>query len=113
MPSVLSGTPVQNDLGEYWAMVSSHLHEKWVKQLTCQVDFCCPGLLGTYKQFFKHYEKPITRSREVGASTETVENGRMKAEEVSFFTILSGALADQYSWASSRKSSYCAERPMS
>lgn len=48
-----------------------------------QVDFCCPGLLGTYKQFFKHYEKPITKSREVGASADAVANGKVKAEEVS------------------------------
>ena len=48
-----------------------------------QVDFCCPSLLGVYKLFYKHYEKPILASREVGATKAIRENGQTKAEEVS------------------------------
>lgn len=65
------------------------------KELIHQVDFACPGLLGSYKQFNKHYEKPITRSREVGASAETVENGKMKAEEVSRGLCVSLSMSEQ------------------
>jgi SNF2 family DNA or RNA helicase len=54
-----------------------------------QVDFTCPGLLGSYKQFNKHYEKPILKSREVGASPALIENGKMKAEEVSLIGTVS------------------------
>ncbi|ORY20670.1 SNF2 family N-terminal domain-domain-containing protein, partial [Naematelia encephala] len=64
---ILSGTPVQNELSEYWAMV----------------DFCCPGILGSYNNFNKHYEKPIMKSRSPGCSTEAREEGQAKAEELS------------------------------
>ncbi|EIW72633.1 hypothetical protein TREMEDRAFT_36825 [Tremella mesenterica DSM 1558] len=64
---ILSGTPVQNDLGEYWAMV----------------NFTCPGILGTYPSFNKRYEKKILRSRMPGASKAEVENGMEQAAELS------------------------------
>ncbi|KAK8865771.1 hypothetical protein IAR55_000918 [Kwoniella newhampshirensis] len=63
---ILSGTPVQNDLGEYWAMA----------------NFACPGLLGQYTKFAKHYEKPIMRSRTPGCSTKELEEGKEKADEL-------------------------------
>ncbi|KIY36793.1 DNA repair and recombination protein RAD54B [Cryptococcus gattii E566] len=63
---VLSGTPVQNDLGEYWAMV----------------DFACPGVLGKYSAFAKHYEKPILKSRTPNCSTKDVELGRERANDL-------------------------------
>ena len=47
-----------------------------------QVNFACPGLLGTYPAFVKHYEKPIVKSRHVGCSEEALEDGRMRADEV-------------------------------
>ncbi|KIR67725.1 DNA repair and recombination protein RAD54B [Cryptococcus bacillisporus CA1873] len=63
---VLSGTPVQNDLGEYWAMV----------------DFACPGVLGKYSAFAKHYEKPILKSRTPNCSVKDVELGRERANDL-------------------------------
>nr|XP_019014878.1 uncharacterized protein I206_00965 [Kwoniella pini CBS 10737]OCF53659.1 hypothetical protein I206_00965 [Kwoniella pini CBS 10737] len=63
---ILSGTPIQNDLAEYWAMV----------------DFTCPGLLGQYRAFNKQYERPIVAGRAVGASAKVVEAGEEKAAEL-------------------------------
>ncbi|KAJ6497887.1 SNF2 family N-terminal domain-containing protein [Mycena sanguinolenta] len=44
---ILSGTPIQNDLGEFHAMA----------------DFCNPGLLDNYATFRRVYETPILKSR--------------------------------------------------
>ncbi|XP_076130489.1 DNA excision repair protein ERCC-6-like [Alosa pseudoharengus] len=50
---LLTGTPVQNNLREMWALF----------------DFACQGsLLGTYKTFKTQYENPITRAREKDAT---------------------------------------------
>ena len=64
--TVLSGAPLQNDLGEYWAMV----------------NFACPGILHTYSMFNKRYEKPILKSRTVGCSKEALAEGEIRAKEV-------------------------------
>ncbi|MGH0137477.1 UNVERIFIED_CONTAM: hypothetical protein FKN15_037262 [Acipenser sinensis] len=51
---LLTGTPVQNNLREMWALF----------------DFACQGtLLGTAKTFKMEYESPITRAREKDATT--------------------------------------------
>ncbi|WRT64040.1 uncharacterized protein IL334_000967 [Kwoniella shivajii] len=63
---ILSGTPIQNELSEYWSMV----------------DFTCPGLLGSYKAFNKNYEKPITAGRAIGANPKVVELGLERSEEL-------------------------------
>ncbi|KAF8197967.1 RAD54B protein [Pholiota molesta] len=49
---ILSGTPIQNDLGEFHAMA----------------EFCNPGLLDDYSVFRKVYEMPILKSRAPDAS---------------------------------------------
>uniref|UniRef100_A0A9J8AGK2 DNA excision repair protein ERCC-6-like n=1 Tax=Cyprinus carpio carpio TaxID=630221 RepID=A0A9J8AGK2_CYPCA len=50
---LLTGTPVQNNLQEMWALF----------------EFACHGsLLGTYKTFKTEYENPITRAREKDAT---------------------------------------------
>ncbi|KAK9916056.1 hypothetical protein WJX75_007902 [Coccomyxa subellipsoidea] len=54
---LLSGTPMQNHLDEFYAMV----------------NFCNPGVLGTPSQFRRHYEGPIVAGREPDASEEVVE----------------------------------------
>jgi DNA repair and recombination protein RAD54B len=62
---VLTGTPLQNSLTEYFVMV----------------DFINPGLLGTYKTFQKEFEVPVMRGRQPGASTEELEKGEARMEE--------------------------------
>ncbi|GAB4814175.1 hypothetical protein N2152v2_001221 [Parachlorella kessleri] len=64
---LLSGTPLQNHLDEFYAMVS----------------FCNPGVLGTPSQFRKHFELPILAGREPGASEEQVCLGAERSAELS------------------------------
>lgn len=70
MRIVLSGTPMQNDLSEFFVMV----------------DFVNPGLLGTYNTFKKEFEVPIMKSRQPGASSNDVEKGTARGEELSSLT---------------------------
>lgn len=81
LTSVLSGTPVQNDLGEYWAMVSlpSAIEQN---ELTLQSNFVNPGILGLYSQFNRQYEKPIMRSRAQNCPKKELEEGRERALDV-------------------------------
>lgn len=51
---ILSGTPVQNDLLEYYSLV----------------EFCNPGLLGTRSEFRKKYEIPILRGRDADCTDD-------------------------------------------
>lgn len=48
------------------------------------VDFACPGVLGKYSAFAKHYEKPILKSRTPNCSVKDVELGRERANDVRF-----------------------------
>jgi len=79
---VLSGTPVQNDLGEYWAMVRPGLHFMNVLKLIEQANFVNPGIFGRYSQFNRQYEKAILKGRAPGASKKDVEEGRERSKEV-------------------------------
>ncbi|KAK2762100.1 helicase [Arachnomyces sp. PD_36] len=63
---ILSGTPIQNDLSEFFAMV----------------DFVNPGLLGTFKMFMKEFEGPIVKSRQPGALKKDIEKGEARGEEL-------------------------------
>jgi DNA repair and recombination protein RAD54B len=67
---ILSGTPLQNDLSEFFVMV----------------DFINPGLLGTYNSFKKEFECPILKSRQPDASTRDTEKGNAREEELSSLT---------------------------
>ncbi|KAH7639033.1 dna repair and recombination protein rad54-like protein [Dermatophagoides farinae] len=58
---LLSGTPIQNDLLEYFSLV----------------QFVCPGLLGTSAEFRRHYENPILKGRDADAT----ENDRLRGQE--------------------------------
>jgi len=49
---ILSGTPIQNDLGEFFSMI----------------DFVNPGLFESYGSFKKVFEEPIVRSRQPDCS---------------------------------------------
>lgn len=50
------------------------------------VDLVNPGLLGSATSFKKEYEIPITRSRQPEALKKVVEDGNMRAEELSQLT---------------------------
>ncbi|KAH8658706.1 SNF2 family N-terminal domain-containing protein [Tricladium varicosporioides] len=67
---ILSGTPIQNDLSEFYEMV----------------DFVNPGLLGKYNTFKKEFEGPIMRSRQPGASETDIEKGTARGEELASLT---------------------------
>lgn len=67
---ILSGTPIQNDLSEFFMMV----------------DFVNPDLLGSHKAFMKEFELPIERSRQPGASKKDLEKGEARNEELAFMT---------------------------
>jgi DNA repair and recombination protein RAD54B len=63
---ILSGTPIQNDLSEFF----------------CMVNFVNDGLLGTYKQFMKNFENPIVKSRQPNAVEKDLELGETRSEEL-------------------------------
>ncbi|KAJ3749171.1 SNF2 family N-terminal domain-containing protein [Lentinula detonsa] len=64
---ILSGTPIQNDLGEFHSMV----------------DFCNPGLLDEYSAFRRLYEIPILKSRAPGCTTKELELGEKRSAQLS------------------------------
>lgn len=64
---LLSGTPLQNHLDEFYAMV----------------NFCNPGLLGSPGEFHKRYERPILAGREPGASEAEAQRGQERSAELS------------------------------
>jgi DNA repair and recombination protein RAD54B len=68
MRVILSGTPIQNDLSEFFVMVIN------------------PGLLGTANTFKKEFEGPIVKSRQPGASKRDLEKGSAREEELSSLT---------------------------
>jgi DNA repair and recombination RAD54-like protein len=59
---ILSGTPIQNDLSEYFALLS----------------FANPGLLGTRNDFRKNFELPILKGRDADADEKDVKKGEEK-----------------------------------
>lgn len=63
---ILSGTPIQNDLSEYFALLS----------------FAIPGLLGTRLDFRKNYENDIIRGRDAYATDQQVFVGEQKLQEL-------------------------------
>jgi DNA repair and recombination protein RAD54B len=67
---ILSGTPIQNDLGEFYTMV----------------DFVNPGLLKTYSSFKKQYESPLLKSRTPGATAKDIEKGQACSVELASIT---------------------------
>lgn len=63
---ILSGTPIQNDLSEFYAMV----------------NFVNDGCLGSSKAFFKDFENPIMKSRQPNALEEDIERGQQASDEL-------------------------------
>ncbi|XP_056299659.1 DNA repair and recombination protein RAD54B isoform X2 [Pseudoliparis swirei] len=67
---ILTGTPVQNDLQEFYAII----------------DFVNPGILGSSTAYRKVYEEPILRSRQPSCSEEESALGEERATELSRLT---------------------------
>lgn len=63
---ILSGTPIQNDLSEYFALL----------------NFSNPGLLGTRLEFRKNYEIPILQSRDADATDNEVKKGTERLNQL-------------------------------
>lgn len=63
---ILSGTPIQNDLREFFATT----------------DLVNPGVLGTLKAFIREFEGPIVRSRQPEATRKDIEKGEARNEEL-------------------------------
>lgn len=63
---VISGTPIQNNLKELWALF----------------NFCCPDLLGDKKWFKDKYEHPVLRGNDKNASERDKRVGSMVAKEL-------------------------------
>jgi len=66
---ILSGTPVQNDLTEYFSLL----------------NFVNPGVLGADKEFRRKYEIPIMKARDSLATEKEMTDGTAKLQEVFFF----------------------------
>ena len=66
---LLSGTPLQNQLQEFFSMV----------------DFCNPGVLGTPAEFRKKYERPILNGREPMATEKEREKSMERSADLSAF----------------------------
>uniref|UniRef100_A0A670IDJ2 RAD54 homolog B n=1 Tax=Podarcis muralis TaxID=64176 RepID=A0A670IDJ2_PODMU len=67
---ILTGTPVQNDLQEFYALI----------------EYVNPGILGPLSTYKKVYEEPILRSREPSATKEEIELGERRAAELTRLT---------------------------
>ncbi|KAJ3090623.1 DNA-dependent ATPase protein rad54 [Quaeritorhiza haematococci] len=63
---ILSGTPIQNDLSEYFALL----------------NFAVPDVLGSEAEFRKNYENPILRGRDALASDKEREISEQKLHEL-------------------------------
>lgn len=75
---ILSGTPLQNDLREFFIMV----------------DFVNPGLLETYATFKREFENPIVKSRQPGVGAKDVEKGKARSDAVGFSCVFMVVGAD-------------------
>ncbi|KAI5962272.1 RAD54 [Candida pseudojiufengensis] len=64
---ILSGTPIQNDLSEYFSLL----------------NFANPGYLGTRNDFRKNFENSILRGRDADATDKEREKGDAKLNELS------------------------------
>ena len=67
---ILSGTPIQNDLSEFFTMV----------------DFVNPTLLGKYTTFKREFETPILKSQQPGATEKDTEKGEARSQELANIT---------------------------
>ncbi|KNC97493.1 uncharacterized protein SPPG_07408 [Spizellomyces punctatus DAOM BR117] len=67
---LLSGTPMQNDLSEFFSII----------------DFVNPGVLGTFNTFKKVFQDPIMKSRDRSCTPEEYDLGQKRSKELSRLT---------------------------
>jgi SNF2 family DNA or RNA helicase len=67
---LLTGTPVQNSMDEFFAMVS----------------FVCPSLLGGIATFKRVFQQPIARGQDRDASETEIEIAKARADELQTLT---------------------------
>jgi DNA repair and recombination protein RAD54B len=67
---LLSGTPIQNDLQEFFSMV----------------NFVNDGILGSNKKFIRDFETPIVKSRQPNAIQKDIEHGETRSMELQELT---------------------------
>ncbi|XP_021937770.1 DNA repair and recombination protein RAD54B-like isoform X3 [Zootermopsis nevadensis] len=67
---LLTGTPIQNDLHEFYALV----------------NFINPGVLGSSTEFRKYFEDPILASRQPSADEDIIHLGEHRAMELNHCT---------------------------
>ncbi|QQP58194.1 DNA repair and recombination protein RAD54Blike, partial [Caligus rogercresseyi] len=67
---LLTGTPVQNDLKEFYALIS----------------LVNPSILGSSVDFVRNFETPIVRSKQPNSSEEEIQEGNYRMEELSKVT---------------------------
>ena len=63
---LLSGTPIQNDLLEYFSLV----------------HFVNAGILGTASEFRRRFENPILRGRDADATDADITKGKERLQEL-------------------------------
>ena len=69
---ILSGTPLQNDLSEFYFAV----------------DMVNPGLLSKANTFKREFETPIVRSRQPDATAKEIERGEARSAELAELTAI-------------------------
>ncbi|KAF7375992.1 hypothetical protein MSAN_00013800 [Mycena sanguinolenta] len=81
---ILSGTPVQNDLGEFHAMATLVFFEFQIHANLefLKADFCNPGLLDNYATFRRVYETPILKSRAPDSSEKERQIGEARLAQL-------------------------------
>ncbi len=67
---LISGTPIQNNLSEYYNVA----------------NFVLPGILGDLNSFRKQFERPITAASKKNASSYQKEEGRLASKELEKIT---------------------------
>ncbi|XP_053952538.1 DNA repair and recombination protein RAD54B-like [Anastrepha ludens] len=63
---IITGTPVQNDLGEFYALA----------------DFVNPGIFGTNQEYHSYYEVPLQESQSPDATTEIKNLAAQRTQEL-------------------------------